>query len=478
MFPCRPSPRDCILRRYWTKPSKKKDPAELAKNPPKESMMRVGPCLIAVEPHVFDATIYAIRDVQAQTLPSHAMQYSATGTSASSTAKGHAGYLAAPGSSQLHPIHTTAQAPPQPYTPSSQSSYPAQTQGHATPTSVPQAQSQLPQQPQLAKPAQDPVIQMLAQRASQDADLKALMKVVASGSANPEQLKEFQKHIDELTVLLQQQRGAPVAKPAAAGPSSGPASVPIRAMPPLEPRQSQNGPQGQMHQTIGWQQVPAPKPKAPFVAPRLETTGLVVEFAASAGDRFLLPRHAILEYAPGARQVKMSFLVVRTGEELKSIKETSGSWKKGKNYHQPVTITIASDVSRVMESISKGVAPYAEAKRAIDNIKETTIRAEPVTLALQLPQQHNVARDSPAPSADMKPARGGRKGGNEDWSKHCQFCYAPVRTGSLLTTDGRICAECHPMWHKEMSKHQSIKFGSGGTGHARPGSNLIMPLSA
>lgn len=45
----------------------------------------------------------------------------------------------------------------------------------------------------------DPVIQLLASKAATDPDLKALMRVVASGKASPEELKEFQGHIDELT---------------------------------------------------------------------------------------------------------------------------------------------------------------------------------------------------------------------------------------------------------------------------------------
>jgi hypothetical protein len=47
---------------------------------------------------------------------------------------------------------------------------------------------------------------MLATRASSDPELKALMKEVATGKATQEQLKVFQKHIDELGAVIQAQK--------------------------------------------------------------------------------------------------------------------------------------------------------------------------------------------------------------------------------------------------------------------------------
>jgi len=43
----------------------------------------------------------------------------------------------------------------------------------------------------------DPVISKLAARASTDPELKSLMKEVATGNASQEQLRIFQRHIDE-----------------------------------------------------------------------------------------------------------------------------------------------------------------------------------------------------------------------------------------------------------------------------------------
>ncbi|KAH0432002.1 hypothetical protein KCU90_g5560, partial [Aureobasidium melanogenum] len=50
--------------------------------------------------------------------------------------------------------------------------------------------------------SRDPVVVSLASRASDNADFKALMKIVATGNASQEQLCIFQGHIDELTAQL------------------------------------------------------------------------------------------------------------------------------------------------------------------------------------------------------------------------------------------------------------------------------------
>src|SRR6201999_3885149 len=60
---------------------------------------------------------------------------------------------------------------------------------------------QQPQKP-ASQTATDPVIHLLAQRASTDNALKQVMKIVASGQANQQELEYFQRHIDELTAIV------------------------------------------------------------------------------------------------------------------------------------------------------------------------------------------------------------------------------------------------------------------------------------
>ncbi|KAI1259975.1 hypothetical protein F5Y18DRAFT_284095 [Xylariaceae sp. FL1019] len=54
-----------IFEKYWTKPSKKKGVIkEDANNPAKDTMTKIGQVTITVEPHVLDATIYAVKDTK------------------------------------------------------------------------------------------------------------------------------------------------------------------------------------------------------------------------------------------------------------------------------------------------------------------------------------------------------------------------------------------------------------------------------
>jgi len=66
---------------------------------------------------------------------------------------------------------------------------------------------------------------MLAARAASDSRLKDLMKVVATSMASPEQLKEFQAHIDEFNEVIRKQESERIAK-AEARQVSKPATTP------------------------------------------------------------------------------------------------------------------------------------------------------------------------------------------------------------------------------------------------------------
>ncbi|KAI3390706.1 hypothetical protein diail_8803 [Diaporthe ilicicola] len=54
---------DGLFEKYWTKPTKKKGVVqEDAKNPQKDTMTKVGQVTISLEPHYFEATVYAVKD--------------------------------------------------------------------------------------------------------------------------------------------------------------------------------------------------------------------------------------------------------------------------------------------------------------------------------------------------------------------------------------------------------------------------------
>ncbi|EPE04472.1 hypothetical protein F503_03534 [Ophiostoma piceae UAMH 11346] len=58
-----------IFEKYWTKPSKRKGAAtDDAKNPPRDSMVKLGQILITCEPHMFEATMYGVKDPKPATV--------------------------------------------------------------------------------------------------------------------------------------------------------------------------------------------------------------------------------------------------------------------------------------------------------------------------------------------------------------------------------------------------------------------------
>ncbi|GJC84334.1 hypothetical protein ColLi_07172 [Colletotrichum liriopes] len=51
-----------LFEKYWTKPARKKNATEDPKNPAKDTMSKIGQVTITIEPHVFEATMWAIKD--------------------------------------------------------------------------------------------------------------------------------------------------------------------------------------------------------------------------------------------------------------------------------------------------------------------------------------------------------------------------------------------------------------------------------
>ncbi|GFF28906.1 hypothetical protein IFM51744_00687 [Aspergillus udagawae] len=220
---------DGILERYYTKPKKSKREQIEGKNPPKESMLKVGPCNIAIGPHLFDAMLYTVKDPNAPppiqyTPPQRPMVHYGH----PNNFQQYHSYPHPPPSQQSRqpahysPAHSASPQPGHPQGSQHPPPHPARTPSHPPPQNAPRppytpqsAQrppaSQHAQPPQPSKPSPDPVIQMLATRAASDPDLKALMRVVASSKASQEQLRAFQAHIDELNAIIrareqQQQR--------------------------------------------------------------------------------------------------------------------------------------------------------------------------------------------------------------------------------------------------------------------------------
>lgn len=405
------------FERYWEKPSKKKTTFE-APNPPKETMSKLGVCSLIIEPHVFEITLYTVKDIPMSYAPLQPPPLS---------------------SPQYNPFATAATYPPYNYNPApAPLKYQGQQQNLSSQTTLPPFREGFaqfdPQEPPLTNHAplpapapvvatkppsrsratstsqlggsqdqngeskQDPVIQMLATRAASDHRLKTLMKVVASGQASPTQLKDFQDHIDALNTILKSQpnptellQGENRTQPP---PHGGQEYVSRVVVPTSKPDNS-------------WTQIPSavpysnahaqisiktePSKTQPFTAPsassksaytvhKPEINSIVFDFGGT-GDRFSFPRFSILEYLYGGTQVIASFLVIRRGSTAKP-----GKYKDTKNYYQPVTMRLSTSHPRILEPLAKIVAPPDEVRRYMDSVFDKMSRAETVFLATRLPR--------------------------------------------------------------------------------------------
>jgi hypothetical protein len=275
----------------------------------------VGEAQLVIEPHTFPIRLYGPREVARQ-LPKKQTTYGQWPTHAQQSPYQYNSPSTAP-----------YQTPPQPQPP------PRPAQPKPPPPKVPQPAPQTNQ-----TPAPDPVIHMLAQRAGQDPELKAVMKIVAAGQASKEQLEFFQGHINELTNLLQKQKEAAARAP----PPPPPAPKPVIAPPPpqpLPPAQPQQQPVAkpfspavpQAHQP---QMAPATPHNAPFPtahnhgynhhqqyqqpqyapasqAPRSSYRPLVFEFVEGNGDKFYFPSYSFMEWLNASQGAKFSFLITK-----------------------------------------------------------------------------------------------------------------------------------------------------------------------
>ena len=419
--------KDGVFERYWEKPTKKKTTFE-APNPPKETMSKLGICSMIIEPHVFEVTLYTVKDnpmpyASIQPPPLSSPQYNPFATAATYPPYNYSAPPAPPAPPKYHgqqqgPSQTTlppfregfAQFGPQGPSSTNHATLPPPVSVTSRPPGFSKARSTNHQggpQDHNSEPKQDPVIQMLATRAASDHNLKTLMKVVASGQASQTQLKEFQDHIDELNTILKSQ---PKATESLHGGNRPPP-------PPPPPLPSARGGQEYMSRVVvptstpdsSWTQIPSVMPYSnphaqvpsiktepssktqPFTAPsanskptysvhKPEINSIVFDFGGT-GDRFSIPRFSILEYLYGGTQVIVSFLVIRRGNTAKA-----GKYKDTKSYYQPVTLRLSTPHPRVLQPLSKVVASPDEVRKYMDSVFDKMSPAETVFLATRLPR--------------------------------------------------------------------------------------------
>ena len=412
----------CHFKKYYTKPTIVKklkdrtaeDKEAMARDKALlKAMIRIGEGNLTIDPHIFTITLYTVKEPPVPASAQRHMHH----------------YGATPGTpfSPYQPVHQT----PTPKAPMLQQSRPNQ------PT--PQSYTGTPSTPVVEHPARttpapaaqaapDPVIHMLAQRAGTDAELKAVMKIVAAGQATAQQLEFFQGHINELTKILEAQKAAQAAKPkppppppppksalakpnppAPAATPTGPSPTP---QPPQTPYSHYNAP-GQPHSSP---YPPLGPPQKPALRP------IYFEFHEGNGDRLHFPEHSILEYLPGGRQVRASFLVAKSKQQPPSTtnptpptpatpksapdttttattsttttpattptlaKPTAPPEPKPELY-QPVTALVSAGDPRVLEWLARAVHAPEEVEKYMNSVFDTAAPAGEAFLTLRLPRE-------------------------------------------------------------------------------------------
>ncbi|QDS68571.1 hypothetical protein FKW77_000446 [Venturia effusa] len=382
-----------LLDRFWTKtkaPSAKKMKEmteeekaahKAAKGP---AMSKIGSATITIEPHVFEATLFVVKDTtpgikQGQLPPDRQFQqFSVPQTyrppqQYQHPAPGHMVQYQTP-PQPPRPTQAPPTRPPSqtmPYNPGSAAPRPLVT--NTNPLPVP-AQTPAPPKP---NPGPDPVIKALAARAAGNPELKKVMKVVAQGNASPSELEYFQDHIKELTAHFEKEKAEkerlklqpmlkPPAPPAPRPPVQNTTTFPVNGMAPRPP--------------IIQYTHPNPQPPRPRIVSTPAPLQILIQFGENANDRYSIPKTSILEFLPGG-SLLCSFVVVKTGTDAV---DKYGIDPKVE-YWQPVTMRISAE-AHVLDMIGRVVSTAEESRAYMSGVMERCKKAEELKLAFRLPK--------------------------------------------------------------------------------------------
>lgn len=405
---------DGVFKKFWTKPVRRKGILEQPpNNPDTKSMQKLGNATIIVEPHTFDVTFYVVREIQ---MPS-------TSTYKYPIQPSYKPSPAAPAAAQPLPQPVVqpnnlsdeskgsapsppAQDPAAPTQPETKVPSPATVQ-NPTPVSAPAstpARLRPPTPPGSSTKTTDPVIQMLASRAATDNNLKELMKVVATSRATPEQLKEFQAHIDEINGIVKKQNmeqvsvkkkpiktpvSTPIPRPAVA---AHPATYNgVHRNSPLGPGPGTGAAQSPQFNTYPVQ----PRPEAIIKHVVMEFISPVTDQPMSP-DRWLFPENAVLDLVYGGTDMTCSFFVERKGSEVlasmrdltsEEMSNMNNKWQAETEYFQPVTMQVKATQHRTIETIARSAKALPDVLKYMQEVMEKKNRAPKEFLIHRLPKE-------------------------------------------------------------------------------------------
>ncbi|KAK3072748.1 hypothetical protein LTR53_006241 [Teratosphaeriaceae sp. CCFEE 6253] len=380
-----------LLERYWIKPESGKNARPPPPNNPDPKWMKLkGECRIRIEPHIFECQMYVEERPKPQPLP--AKPYVPTPPAHSPYAAPYRG-----------PQYTAAQPQAQTYQHQTLPPIRQAVQGHFN-TLPPinnvtqRTSSATPAPAQPGKKANpDPVITKLAGRASSDPELKTLMKEVATGSATPEQLKIFQRHIDELHDQIRKEKEERESRE--------------REDEENRRRQDAEAAAAVQEDTIRYDgagdtrtstptpdQYRTPQAGTPYTgstplysmahqqpsAPSSTQNAVVLSFSTPGAteDRFLFPQYSIIERLSGNHHLA-SFIVTRKGCEAA---DPTGL-DPNKEYWQPITmmLEVKLGLEDLPDYVKRWVKPAEEVRKHMEGIMKRCHRAPESWLAMRLP---------------------------------------------------------------------------------------------
>ncbi|KAI9888014.1 MAG: hypothetical protein M1823_000135 [Watsoniomyces obsoletus] len=463
-----------IFEQYWSKSSRKKTATD-AQARPKENMVKLGPALMWAGPHMFDIVLYGVKPQQAprgssphqspapkQSIPrisgEQALQLpqpAVTPTPAiPPRAPGEQGLYrlppinvppmqskpggapqwpvlagTSPSARALIPKMLHARNPPQqpPPPPTHRTLQPSPKPKHIQPT-----HPTLP----APQPKPDPIIELLAAKAATDLKLKELMKTVAAGNANADELRIFQEHIEDLRKLAESRRereqySSPSThrEPTHNRPTPGPTLAPIQSLVPTPPQHQHQHPvvarktqptardpstnhlapspavgspsnpalrgppavkeeQGGVFRTHSPGGLRPSRSGRPSPSTSVEFTAVVFEFTSRPSERFLFPKYSILYFDEERLNVIVEFMAV-----LRK-KPSDATHDSKQKYYELTQFQLSAPTAKILEPLTRVVAHGADMQKHMDEIRATAKSAEMAYLALRLPKDPD-AKEKP-----------------------------------------------------------------------------------
>ncbi|KAJ4292874.1 hypothetical protein N0V88_005532 [Collariella sp. IMI 366227] len=337
-----------IFEKYWTKPIRKRGVVfEEPNNPPKETMTKIGQVTITVEPHVFEAIMYAVKEPKPP--------------------------VPTPPPTERPIIqYGPPNGGPQ-FTPRPQGLAPNGT----TPSTGPPAKG---------APGTDPIILTLAEKAGTDPQLRDLMKRVAQGEATKPELERFQAIIDAITA--ESKRNGSTSGPSADrllvdGKTVRYFADEVRAILDIVLSSNPKQTSADLRPPVGSDTLVVMLVKAALDDLRTrEMVRRIAEnkpFFADATDlkvildrlRSKMVKDKEPQQATQPPQVIASFLLVRKGSKAEYPMADPEL-----DYYQPLTIRLFTHAGRHLENLARVVAPPDEVTRYMDDVMGKMTRAD------------------------------------------------------------------------------------------------------